>query len=89
MSTQPDKPQPSRTVGHDGAVFRCPMCRAVLPTTNLDSFPFCSERCRLHDLSNWLDGNYTVSRPIDPSEPIEDLPRARPQQSPPPSDDPA
>jgi endogenous inhibitor of DNA gyrase (YacG/DUF329 family) len=29
--------------------------------------PFCSERCRLIDLSRWLDGSYRV--PGDPVEP--------------------
>jgi len=28
--------------------------------------PFCSERCRLIDLSRWLDGSYRV-----PGEPVE------------------
>ena len=30
-----------------------------------DSFrPFCSERCRLADLSKWLDGAYKISAPV-------------------------
>jgi endogenous inhibitor of DNA gyrase (YacG/DUF329 family) len=29
--------------------------------------PFCSERCKLFDLANWVDGKYRV-----PGEPVED-----------------
>lgn len=32
--------------------------------------PFCSERCRLLDLSRWLDGGYRVAgEPIDAASP--------------------
>jgi hypothetical protein len=27
-------------------------------------FPFCSERCRLHDLGNWASEKYVVSDPV-------------------------
>jgi hypothetical protein len=27
-------------------------------------FPFCSERCRLHDLGNWASEKYIVSDPV-------------------------
>lgn len=67
-----------RKVGNDGALFKCPICRAILPGTDLATFPFCSERCRTIDLGNWLDGRYSVSRPIDPADEPEDQPRARP-----------
>ena len=30
--------------------------------------PFCSERCKLIDLDNWLEGRYRVPRPLDPGE---------------------
>ncbi len=26
--------------------------------------PFCSDRCKLVDLSKWIDGNYVVSQPL-------------------------
>jgi hypothetical protein len=32
-------------------------------------FPFCSRRCRLVDLSQWLDGQYRI--PISP-DPLDD-----------------
>lgn len=38
---------------------RCAHCRKrrIDPTWR----PFCSERCRLFDLRNWLDGRYRVT----------------------------
>jgi endogenous inhibitor of DNA gyrase (YacG/DUF329 family) len=62
MSEHPKK------VGNDGTIFRCPMCKMVLSSTTSPTFPFCSERCRLLDLSNWVDGKYTLSRPVDPTD---------------------
>jgi uncharacterized protein len=33
--------------------------------------PFCSERCKLLDLSKWIDGDYRI--PDDPAkEPVDD-----------------
>jgi hypothetical protein len=28
------------------------------------SFPFCSDRCRLLDLSKWLGGDYRIAGPL-------------------------
>lgn len=36
----------------------CVYCR--LHTVHPDWQPFCSERCKLLDLSHWLDGDYRV-----------------------------
>jgi len=79
---QPQTPKP-RPVGTDGTVFKCPICKTILPGTQVATFPFCSERCKLLDLNNWLSGRYTVSRPIDPTDELDDLPTIRPQQPPP------
>ena len=35
------------------------MCRQPMAET-AKAFPFCSERCRLLDLGNWLDERYVV-----------------------------
>ncbi|HUO08950.1 MAG TPA: DNA gyrase inhibitor YacG [Phycisphaerae bacterium] len=69
-----DKP---RKIGNDGTVYRCPICKTILPSMSAPTFPFCSDRCRLLDLNNWMEGNYTVSRPVDPTDQLEDLPRNR------------
>ncbi len=49
----------------------CPICKKTLRASNPPTAPqsrFCSERCRLIDLGNWLDGRYVVTRPA-PSDP--------------------
>jgi endogenous inhibitor of DNA gyrase (YacG/DUF329 family) len=33
--------------------------------------PFCSERCKLIDLGNWLGEKYRISRPLSPED-LED-----------------
>jgi uncharacterized protein len=38
----------------------CPQCKKPAPA-DAKSFPFCSERCRLLDLGNWLDGRYRIA----------------------------
>ena len=38
----------------------CPQCKKLVPP-DAKSFPFCSERCRLLDLGNWLDGRYRIA----------------------------
>ena len=30
--------------------------------------PFCSQRCKLVDLDNWLNERYRFSRPINPGD---------------------
>ena len=45
---------------------RCPMCRIAIPE-GAAAFPFCSERCRLLDLGNWLDERYAVPGADDTS----------------------
>ncbi|MGH8246250.1 MAG: DNA gyrase inhibitor YacG, partial [Gammaproteobacteria bacterium] len=38
-------------------IVKCPACgRPVHPDTQNQWGPFCSERCRLIDLGNWMDG---------------------------------
>ncbi|HET6437256.1 MAG TPA: DNA gyrase inhibitor YacG [Anaeromyxobacter sp.] len=40
------------------------MCgRPAAPRSRNRSFPFCSDRCRLVDLSKWLGGEYRISGP--------------------------
>jgi uncharacterized protein len=48
----------------------CPMCRKVVPDApeNFGPRPFCSARCKLADLGNWMDETYRVSRPLGPDE---------------------
>jgi uncharacterized protein len=49
----------------------CPTCKKdVAPDAK--SFPFCSERCRLVDLGNWLDGRYRIASQNDERKPDDD-----------------
>ena len=44
----------------------CPTCgRAVRWEPASNWRPFCSERCRLIDLGDWLDENHHISEPLD------------------------
>jgi uncharacterized protein len=44
----------------------CPTCgRSVAWTPESPWRPFCSERCRLIDLGEWLDEGYRTSEPED------------------------
>jgi len=48
-------------------VRQCPICKK--PTDlNSEVFPFCSSRCRLVDLNQWMEGRYAVTRPLDPQD---------------------
>ncbi|QDU70963.1 DNA gyrase inhibitor YacG [Mucisphaera calidilacus] len=45
------------------AAGKCAICREPIPDERVDMF--CSDRCRTIDLGKWLDGSYTISRPIE------------------------
>ena len=53
--------------------IQCPICKAVIENApdNLPTRPFCSQRCKLADLDNWLNGVYRISTPITPGD-VED-----------------
>jgi len=46
---------------------KCPICSKEVKFDDKkklpQSFPFCSKRCKLVDLGNWLDEEYTISEP--------------------------
>ncbi len=47
--------------------YFCPTCKKpALPGSR--NFPFCSERCRMVDLGQWLTGGYRISRPHGPKD---------------------
>ncbi len=45
----------------------CPICRRPV-AADAATFPFCSRRCRTIDLGRWIDGRYTISRPVEQSD---------------------
>jgi endogenous inhibitor of DNA gyrase (YacG/DUF329 family) len=40
--------------------MRCPTCQTEFARSDTAFPPFCSERCKLIDLSHWLDGGYVI-----------------------------
>lgn len=49
---------------------KCPTCGADFEWDPGSKWrPFCSRRCKLADLGNWMDGVYRISRPLG----IDDL----------------
>lgn len=53
-----------------GSERTCPTCGR--PCEQADARPFCSERCRLVDLQGWFGGEFSISRPLDASDLLED-----------------
>jgi endogenous inhibitor of DNA gyrase (YacG/DUF329 family) len=44
----------------------CPNCGKAVPWTPSSKWrPFCSERCRLIDLGDWLDENHRIPEPLN------------------------
>ena len=52
--------------------LRCPACRTLVLASE-ESFPFCSERCRLIDLGKWASGGYVISTPVTDPEQLENM----------------
>jgi endogenous inhibitor of DNA gyrase (YacG/DUF329 family) len=48
--------------------IKCPRCGRESMFAGNPFRPFCSERCRLLDLDNWLSGNYGVPTVSDKEE---------------------
>jgi len=46
----------------------CPICKTAVDE-KAAARPFCSERCRMIDLGNWLDGRYTLADDTEPPPP--------------------
>lgn len=49
----------------------CPICKKAV-AADADTFPFCSERCKLIDLGNWASEKYVISTPVQPSDTKEE-----------------
>ncbi len=45
--------------------MQCPICKQTVSWEGNPSRPFCSERCKLIDLDNWLEERYRVLATID------------------------
>jgi len=40
--------------------MKCPICRQAVNWEGNPNRPFCSDRCRLIDLGNWANGQYSL-----------------------------
>ena len=45
--------------------MRCPICNHEARREGNPYRPFCSERCKLIDLDNWLSGRYRIPSPAE------------------------
>ena len=53
----------------------CPTCQRPVPWTPESRFrPFCSERCRLIDLGEWLSEGHVIPEPLDGAPLVDDDP---------------
>ncbi len=52
----------------------CPICKTVVEDApeDLPTRPFCSKRCKLADLDNWLSDAYRISSPLRPTDTDDD-----------------
>ena len=48
--------------------MRCPVCKKNVEREGNPFRPFCSERCKLIDLDNWLEERYRISARVDSGE---------------------
>lgn len=56
----------TRTPTDKPTTVPCPTCGKPVPWRPSSRWrPFCSERCRLIDLGDWLDENHRISEPVD------------------------
>jgi hypothetical protein len=57
---------------HRAMRIECPLCKRVVEDARPDfgPRPFCSERCRLLDLSNWLNETYRFPCEDDEFQPM-------------------
>ena len=56
--------------------MRCPICGRERADADNSFRPFCSERCKLIDLDNWLEGGYRISTPVEDIDDEEEVAEA-------------
>jgi uncharacterized protein len=64
--------------------MQCPICKKPVSWKGNPHRPFCSERCKLIDLDNWLSERYTIptrsevrEKSDTPAAPLDDAKRIR------------
>lgn len=57
-------------------IVKCPTCQAAVAWLPENPYrPFCSQRCKLIDLGQWADEQYTLPAPPETPEEWEQLHR--------------
>lgn len=56
-----NRKSPDRREASDKRVGDCPICGSPIREVG-ETFPFCSQRCRLVDLGKWLGESYRIER---------------------------
>ncbi len=59
---------------------RCPHCGRLVPWKGNPYRPFCSHRCKLIDLGQWLGEAYRISVPAEGVEEVHDSSEAMADQ---------
>lgn len=49
----------------EGLEVSCPTCKKKVIWGESPYSPFCSERCKLIDLGEWISEGYRISSPLD------------------------
>jgi uncharacterized protein len=53
--------------------LHCPICHSALAGDGEPPYrPFCSQRCKLVDLHNWLSDAYRIPSELDPTDVSDD-----------------
>ena len=54
-------------------IVNCPQCgKKVVWESNNRFRPFCSERCKINDLSQWAQESYRIPEPAEPEKEQEE-----------------
>ena len=64
MADDKEKLRCDHPAERDDYTARCPICRQHVEHYE-HYFPFCSDRCKLIDLGQWLKGDYQINRPLE------------------------
>jgi len=67
MPKRPTERKTERSARRRTRRITCPRCGRVVryaDVSDVPSFPFCSDRCRLVDLDKWFEGEYRISEDI-------------------------
>ncbi len=63
MSDRPLHPTPNAAP----KTVACPTCKTRV-AEGVETFPFCTLRCKTIDLGRWFDESFKISRPIEQAD---------------------